>query len=128
MSKILDASCSADGKVTADGAEVPEALVLSEGKQESTGVLFIDGDKPRYMPSSATDIKATLDNAVAAIDSIGPALTKIATALTSIGAGMTGPTTAPPPTLVTDVAEITAKVAELNATKAQINQLKGALK
>lgn len=114
MSKILSATCSAAGKVTADGVEVVGAIVLSEGKQASSGVAVIDGDKVWYLTSSATDIKTTIEKAADAI-------TKIANLFTSMGAGMTGPTTAPPPTLVTDVAAINQVVTELN-------QLKGALK
>ena len=126
--KMLDATCDATGKVTAGGAIVPEAQVLSEGKQQSSGILLIDEDKPRYIPSSATDVKSTIEKTITLIEDIASALTTIATSLTSIGAGMTGPTTAPPPTLATDVATITTKVTALNATKAQLNTLKGALK
>lgn len=114
MSKILSATASADGKVTSDGTEVVGAIILSEGKQASSGMAVMDGDKVWYLTSSATDIKTTIEKAADAI-------TKIATLFTSIGASMTGPTTAPPPTLATDVAAINAVVTELN-------QLKGALK
>lgn len=114
MSKILSATADAQGKVTADGVEVVGAIMLSEGKQASSGMAVIDGDKVWYLTSSATDIKATIEKAADAI-------TKIANVLTSIGAGMTGPTTAPPPTLPTDVVAINMVVTELN-------QLKEALK
>lgn len=114
MSKILDATCDAQGKVTADGVEVVGAIVLSEGKQASSGTAVMDGDKVWYLTSSATDVKATLEKMAAAI-------TKIANMFTSVGSGMTGPTTAPPGTLPTDVVELNQMVAE-------INQLKGALK
>lgn len=114
MSKILAATCDATGKVTADGVIVPEAVVLSLGKQASSGLLYLDGDKAWYFPSSATDIEATLGQLSTAIE-------KIANVLTAIGGGMTGPTTAPPPTLPTDVAAILQ-------IKAAIDQLKGALK
>lgn len=114
MSKILDATCDATGLVTAEGVPVSECEVLSEGKQASAGLMFMQAGKARYLTSSATDIKATLDAVTAA-------LTEIATTLTAIGAGMTGPTTAPPPTLPTSVITINAKVTELT-------QLMGALK
>lgn len=114
MSKILDATCNAAGMVSVGSVQVPAAIVLSEGKQASAGVLFMDGDKAWFMPSSATDIKATLEQVTAA-------LTEIANALTAIGTGMTGPTTAPPGTLPTSVATINEKVATLT-------QLKEALK
>lgn len=114
MSKILAATCNAAGMVSVGDVMVPAALVLSEGKQASEGILILDGDKAWFMPSSATDIKATLTSTIAA-------LTEIASALTAIGAGMTGPTTAPPGTLPTSVATIQEKVATLT-------QLKEALK
>ena len=114
MSKILPATCDANGKVTADGVEVEGAIVLSLGKQASSGLLYLDADKAWYFPSSATDIQTT-------IDKVSQALEKIASILTSIGGGMTGPTTAPPPTLVTDVAT-------LNTIKGELDTLKGALK
>lgn len=64
MSKIIDATCSAAGIVTAEGVPIPTAQVLSEGKQTSSGLLFIDGDKARYMPSSASDIKSLITKLV----------------------------------------------------------------
>jgi hypothetical protein len=126
--KLLDATCDANGKVTAAGALVPEAQVLSEGKQASSGVLLIEQDKARYLPSSATDIKTTIDNLVTTIGDVNDALTKIASILTAIGAGMTGATTAPPPTLAADVLVITSKVTALNTIKSDLTTLKGALK
>lgn len=114
MSKILSATCDASGKVNADGVEVVGAIVLSEGKQASSGTAVMDGDKVWYLTSSATDVKTT-------IEKMADAITKIALMFTSVGAGMTGPTTAPPGTLPTDVAE-------LNQMVAQLNQLKEALK
>lgn len=128
MSKILDATCDNAGKVSVSGVEVPDALVLSEGAQASAGLLFLDEHRKAYLPSSATDIKTTIENLSTSIDNIAQALTTISTALTSIGAGMTGPTTAPPGTLPTDVATIVSKVTAVNAVKVQLDTLKDALK
>lgn len=128
MSKILDATCDSSGKVTADGVQVPGAVVLSEGKQASSGLLFMEADKKTYLPSSSTDIKTTIEKTVDLLTELNSALTEIATALTAIGGGMTGPTTAPPPTLPTSVATINAKVTALNTVKTALNNLKGALK
>lgn len=114
MSKILPATCDASGKVTADGVVVPGAVVLSLGKQASSGILLLDTDKAWYFPSSATDIETTIEKVAQALD-------KTISILNSIGANMTGPTTAPPPTLVTDLANLTTIKGELDA-------LKGALK
>lgn len=128
MSKVLAATCSAAGVVTADGVVVPEAEVLSEGAQASSGVLILDKGLKTYVASSASDVKSTLEKVSTALDDISTVLTTIATALTSIGAGMTGPTTAPPPTLPTDVSEIASKASAIAALKIEVDTLKGALK
>jgi hypothetical protein len=142
LSKILRATCDEDGKVTAEGVEVEGTRVLSKGKQASLGVLLMDEDRQDYLTSSADDIEADIENEIDgltsvkdALDKIGDILTNISVTLTSIGAGMTGPTTAPPPTLptdvaqiVTDVAQITAKTAEIQSTIDALTDLKGALK
>lgn len=128
MSKLLAATCTADGMVKVGNLEVPAAMVLSAGKQASSGILFIDGDKAWFMPSSATDIGTTIEKLIDVITKAADSITKIGVTLTSIGAGMTGPTTSPPPTLATDVAALNANVVALNATKSQLDQLKGALK
>lgn len=128
MSKILDATCNPAGIVTSESVPVPAATVMSEGKQQSTGIMIMDKDKAWYLTSNATDIKTTIEKVNAALDDLTAALTTISNILTAIGAGMTGPTTAPPPTLVTDVAQITTKVSSISATKALLETLKGALK
>lgn len=114
MSKVLEATCNASGEVQVGDVIVSEAIVLSLGKQASSGLILIDRGQAWYLPSSATDIETTLAKVSLAIDKIG-------SILNSIGAGMTGPTTAPPPTLPTDVAA-------LLQIKAELDQLKGALK
>lgn len=112
MSKVIEATCQAS-TVTIDGQPV-SATILSKGIGSSEGIAVLDKDKVTYITSNATDLETTLDN-------LNQSLTKLVTILTAIGAGMTGPTTAPPPTLVADLAEITAIVATLTT-------LKGALK
>lgn len=113
MSKILSATCSAAGKVTAGGVEVVGAIVLSEGKQASSGLAVMDGENVWYLTSSATDIKTT-------IEKLTDSLTKIANMITSIGAGMTGPTTAPPPTLAADVVALNLVITELTTLKGSL--------
>lgn len=112
MSKILEATCE-NGQVTAEGAQVPGATVLSEGVGASEGALLMEGDKKLYVTSNATDLKTTIEKVIAAINKIG-------TTLTAIGAGMTGPTTAPPGTLGADVAELTQIATELETLKGQL--------
>lgn len=114
MSKILAATCDAQGKVTADGVVVPEAVVLSLGKQASSGLLLMDAEKAWYFPSSATDIQTTLTKVSTLLQKLGPILT-------AIGGSMTGPTTAPWPTIAQDVSEMAS-------LKTEVDQLKEALK
>jgi hypothetical protein len=128
MSKILNASCDAAGVVKVEGITVPEAVVMSAGKQSSTGLVIIDKKNVKYLTLNTTDLETLIDKTSSALDDISAAINKIALTLTSIGAGMTGPTTAPPGTLVADVLEIAGKVAEINAVKIELDTLKGALK
>jgi len=128
LSKILPASADSSGKVSASGVEIPGAVILGEGKQASIGIAIFDTQNVWYIPEFSSDVKTTIEKIIEMIDELASCLTTISNSLTSIGAGMTGPTTAPPPTLPTDVVSITAKVTELNATKAALNTLKGALK
>lgn len=109
MSKILEASCDANGKVTADGAEVPEAVVLSLGKKASTGVLLLDGEKACYFPSSATDIQDLIENVVGIIDQ-----TKL------ILAGLDAVSTSP--------GSQASNIAQLEVLKTQLDQTKEQLK
>lgn len=128
MSKILDATCDATGKVKVGTVEVPDAIVMSAGKQQSSGILIIDGDRAKYLTLSVTDLESTLEKTSQALAKSVEAIQAIATLFTAIGAGMTGPTTAPPGTLAVDVANINSKAADITAVKNDIDQLKGALK
>lgn len=127
MSKIIPATADANGKVTAEGFEIPEAEIMSAGKAESSGLLFLYKGKAYYLIAANTDIGLTIEKTSAALEKLSAVLTTIGSTLTSIGTGMTGPTTAPPPTLPTDVISINTKVTEINAIKAELDTLKGAL-
>lgn len=105
MSKILAASC-VDNKVTVEGKEIEGAIILSQGKASSTGIVIIEEDKVTYIAMNTTDLATTIDKTVELINAIAPILT-------AIGAGMTGPMTAPPPTLAADVAQLQTKASEL---------------
>lgn len=128
MTRVLRATCDANGKVTCEGVEVPAARVLTQGKQASSGILILDEDRADYVATNTTDIVTTIEKAVLIIDDLTAALNQLVTVITAVGAGMTGPTTAPPPTLATDLAQVTAKVTSLGTTKTALNNLKGALK
>lgn len=126
--KMLDATCDATGKVTAEGSLVEEATVISQGKQASSGVLLIEREKPRYLTSNATDIVTTIEKTVTVIDAISESLNQIIIIFNEIATNMTGASTAPPPTLASDLAQITTRISTLSATKTSLNSLKGALK
>lgn len=108
MSKILIASCDAQGRITVDGLEI-QGLVLSEGKKPSQGLLVIDKGDVFYLPSNATDIKDLISNLVAIINQIATICTGLDAASGSPGG---------------QAANITA----LQNMKTQLDQTKGALK
>lgn len=109
MSKLLDATCDASGKVTTEGIILDDALVLSEGTKASQGLLFMEGDKARYMPSSATDIKDLIIAMVGIID-------QVATIATTLDAVTVSPGSA------------ASAIAQLQTLKTQLDQSKGTLK
>lgn len=109
MSKILDATCDAAGNVKVGGLLVPDAIIMSEGKKASSGLLLIDGHRPRYFPSSATDIK----DLIAAVVGIVDQLTIIATGLDAV-------TTSP--------GSVAAAITQLGVLKTQLQQSGEALK
>ncbi len=95
MSKVVDATCNAAGIVTADGVPVTDAVILSQGKASSSGVLLIEELKSTYVTSNATDIKALITNVKAIVD-------KITSIVTSLNAATPGtPATADIALLVT---------------------------
>ena len=112
MSKILEASC-VSGVVTCENLPVTTAEVISEGVGESEGILLMQEDKQYYVTSNATDIKQVIEN-------LNQLTTKIVAIFTSIAAGMTGPTTAPPPTLATDLAILNQINVELTTLKSML--------
>lgn len=108
MSKILDATCNATGVVTAEGQTVPAAEVLSEGKKASSGVLLLEGDKARYLPSSATDIKDLISSLVEIINQIAT----IATGLDAVTVSPGGQAAA--------IVQLQLMKTQLEATKEQL--------
>lgn len=109
MSKVLSATCDANGKVTAEGVEVVGAIVLSEGKKASSGVAVLDGDKVWYLTSSATDIKDLITKLVEIVNQIA-----------TISTTLDGVTVSP--------GSATAAIAQLQTMKTQLEQSKETLK
>lgn len=114
--------------VSVEGFPLTDVEVLGAGQAASEGIVLVQGGKVFYIPSASSNVVDTIDQIIAALDSLTPAITTIATTLTAIGAGMTGPSTAPPPTLPSNVIDITANVTELGLVKTELETLKGALK
>ena len=109
MSKVYSGAYQ-NGKVTFLGTPIEGAIIIGKGGQDSEGSVFFDEDRVVYFPKVQGDFEDTIDKVKEALD-------KIASVLQSIGAGMTGPTTAPPPTLVADLAELNAIGTQLEALK-----------
>ena len=127
MSNVRAATIQS-GEVKVGSLPVADAVILSQGLGDSSGVLVIQGGLSYYIAKTSPDLDSTIQKTMDALEDLASVLNKIATTLTSIGAGMTGPTTAPPPTLAVDVASIVSKATEITATRTALNTLKGALK
>lgn len=126
MAKALQATVQG-GAVKVGALTIADAIVMSEGLGDSSGLLIIDGGVSYYLTKVSPDLKSTIENTMDALEDMASVLNTIATTLTAIGAGMTGATTAPPPTLATDVASIVSKATEITATRTALNTLKGDL-
>lgn len=127
MSNVRAATIQS-GAVKVGSLPVADAVILSQGLGDSSGVLVIQGGVSYYIAKTSPDLDSTIQKSMDALEDLASVLNTIATTLTSIGAGMTGPTTAPPPTLAVDVASIVSKATEITATRTALNTLKGALK
>lgn len=108
MSKVLLATCDAQGAITADGLKV-QGLVLSEGKKASEGLFVLDKGQAYYIPSNATDIKDLIQAVVGIINQVAVICTGLDGASTSPGAQA-------------------GNIATLQTLKSQLDTMKGALK
>lgn len=109
MLSLVEATCENE-VVKVEGTTVEPVVIKSKGLGESQGLLFVVGDKVYYVASSFQDISDVIDKVKESVD-------KVADILSSIGSSMTGSTTAPPPTLASDLAELSTLSTELNALK-----------
>lgn len=105
MTKLLPATCEGS-EVTCEG-QVIEAVIVSQGSESSSGVVLIDSDKAYYIANISPDLSTIITD-------LSTMLNSIASLFTSIGSGMTGGSTAPPPTLASDVASLQNKISELD--------------
>ena len=127
MSKVLEATCEG-GVVKVGTLTIEGAVIHSEGEGASQGVLIMEEAESHYLAKTTPDLKTTLGKLSDTLDELSTVLNKVATTFTSVGAGMTGPTTAPPPTLATDVASIVTSATQLTAIQTEIDELKEMLK
>lgn len=103
MSKILAASCVA-GVVTVEGYPIT-CEVLSQGTKSSTGVVLLDGEVARYLPSSVLDVKELIES----MDTILQKIIQIATQLDAV--------TVSPGAAAANIALLTAMQVQLALTK-----------
>lgn len=122
MSKILTASCDDQGQVTCEDYIVPEAIVMSEGKQASEGLLLVDKDVVRYIPAKQTsDLITTLEKISAALEQVATGLENLDTqGFVNL---VTGQATGSGPGPVA-----TSNISQIRSLKGELDQLKGALK
>lgn len=109
MSELVKAECKG-GIVSIEGLAVNDVEILTEGIDQSDGILFLHKDKAFYLTSNATKLKEV-------IESLSDIADQLVQVINSIGAGMTGITTAPPPTLQNDLAQITTLSNNLKVLK-----------
>lgn len=115
MARILEATCDASGKVYVNGHHVKDVQVMTDGAQDSEGILILDGTIAKYITVPVSDLATT-------IEKTATALGEIATALTTIDVKPVGGTgSAPAPA-------VTGQVTNIQAAKAELESLKGALK
>ena len=115
MSRILEARCDASGKVFVNDHEVSDAVLTSDGAQDSTGILLVDGDLVRYIPSSVSDLTTTIEKTAAALGQIAAALTT----LDAKPVGGSGSAPAP---------AVSGQVTNIQTAQTELESLKGALK
>lgn len=114
MPKVIEATCVA-GIVTAGGAPLVGAVILSQGVGPSTGIAIIDQEKIYYVAKTTPDVKSVLEKLISTI-------TELTTVLTLIDAKPTGGVAS----AVTPVA--VASVINLTAINVQLTALNGILK
>lgn len=121
LAKVLVAECNNQGKVTSEGFELPEAVVLSEGKQQSQGLVLIDAELVRYLTSNASDIKTALEKVSAGLQQVADAIQALdsASVKSVSGSGVS---------FLKIPLATTGQVSQINSIKGEIDQLKDALK
>lgn len=118
MSKILPATCDDQGQVFCEDYIVPEAIVMTEGKQSSEGILILDKDLARYLTTHTSDIKSLLEKISGALDQVASGLEGLDTAAFLVAA--TGGVASPP--------IVASNISQIRSLKGELDDLRGALK
>jgi len=123
MSNFIPATC-VDGKVTAQGVEVPGTTILSEGKGQSSGVLHVDADRKVYNANTTPDLKEAIAQAIAGLEAAAAGLAAASSAIGTVAplAGVPGPSVP----LLTD--PIDAAASDLEDIAETLSELKDNLK
>lgn len=108
MTKAVLAKCK-DKKVNINEVDIEVDFISSEGKAESSGVLFLDKEKSFFITNTIDDLKTTLEK-------ISGALDKIASALTAIDGKPAG-TNPPSPVAASDILQIQSLKSDLDSLK-----------
>jgi hypothetical protein len=117
MSKILAATCE-NSKVTCQGVEIPTAVILTEGKHASEGILIIEEGVAFYIASTVLDLKDALTKLISALDNVSTSLKLLDNHAFLISADNGVPS---PPVCV-------AAIASLDSLVGQLSTLKGVLR
>lgn len=112
MVKILEAECSA-GVVTAEGAPLAGATILSDGVTSSEGIAILDGEQISYIAKTSDDLKAMIEKTAEIVSKIVTMLTAIDVQI-PLANGVGGTAIAPN---VATIPELTALNVELQAMK-----------
>ncbi len=90
MSKIFDATCTADSVVKVQGQAV-NATILSEGKKASTGIVALQGSTATYITSNASDVKLLIENINTLVGKIADVVDQVVLALSALDGVTTTP-------------------------------------
>lgn len=128
MSKILNATCDSYGKVTAEGSIIPGAVVMTQGKQASSGLAIFEKEKVTYITANTDDLVTVIEKLITTLTKAADALTQAATGLNSAGSGLNSLAPGSGAGCISAATAINSDVSDLNQVKTDLTTLKGALK
>lgn len=102
---------------------MPQTTILSEGVGASSGVLVIDEDRKYYHAKTSPDLKATLEQIIAALTAAASGLGQTVTALGTLATSSTDPIGFP-----IALASISSAQSSITSAKNTLDTLKETLK